>query len=166
MTESDCACPPLREGGGGGLALFCVFLRTAGVGGGVDVFGAGVLFTGEAFGFCASRTKSLMKSILSCISEASTPCSVNWFRKFIHDGSTLSDIKPLSGSYPMCARCLKDPACGADMSDFSILPLFAFFAFFFAAVALALPVHRVSVIHRALSRETHQYYYAFSRLSS
>ena len=50
------------------------------------------------FGFCASLTKFLIKSIFSAISAASTPFSSSWVRKLIQDGSTLSDVKPFSGS--------------------------------------------------------------------
>lgn len=58
-----------------------------------------------------------------------TPEPSKSFRRVVHDGSMLVELKPFSGSKPMCATCTKEPAVGPEIIDLSILPPLADFFF-------------------------------------
>jgi hypothetical protein len=62
--------------------------------------------------------------MFSSIIALSTPEFSRLPRNAVQEGSTPLDVNPDSASYPMCATCLKDPACGPDIMDLSILPPF------------------------------------------
>jgi hypothetical protein len=80
---------------------------------------------------CASRTKSLIKSMLPAMTSGATPALSSWPKRTDHDGSTPLDVKPFSASYPMCATCWNEPAVGPEIMDLSILPDFDTALFFF-----------------------------------
>lgn len=148
LTESDCPCVGRRGGGGTGG-----FFRGAGAGGGGPL---SFFPLPEEVGFdCASRTKPLMKSMFSAMSERSMPCFSSCSMSASHDGSTLSEMNPFSASYPMCETCRNEPCCGPDMRDLSIFPPAAFFVFFLLVPALALPVrmHQTWLNSNILNRQ-------------
>jgi len=62
--------------------------------------------------------------MFSSMIALSTPELSRLPRNAVQEGSTPLDVNPDSASYPMCATCLNDPACGPDIMDLSILPPF------------------------------------------
>jgi hypothetical protein len=80
-VESCCACATLRGAGGGGPLFF------------------GPPFVGAVASlFWASRTKLLIKSMLSLMTASSMPWDLRSPRKAIQEGSTPEDVKPFSAS--------------------------------------------------------------------
>ena len=99
----------------------------------------------------ASRMKSLIKFMSFAITLLSTPCASSELRRACHDGSTLSEVKPFSASYPMCATWRNDPAVGPEIMDLSILPPLA--DFFFEDDAFVLAAREGLLLERTMMRK-------------
>ena len=74
-----------------------------------------------------------MKLISFWIISLLTPLSSSFPRRISQLGSMLVDVKPFSGSYPICATWTK--FVGPEIIDLFILPLLSAFFFFSAASA-------------------------------
>ena len=86
----------------------------------------------------ASRTNDLIYSISRWMIFRLTPLPSRSSNKATNDGSTPSDNHPVSASYPAWAMCLKEPNCGLEIIDLSILSLLS---------ALFIFLTRVVVVH-------------------
>jgi len=130
--------------------MFCLFIGAGEGEGGLtckckSVLGTRLLRwgTGDGWGFVlrsgafwASRTNGLIYSISCWMIFRLMPLPLRSSNKATHDGSTPSDDHPVSASYPTWAMCLKEPNCGLEIIDLSILPLLSALFIFLTRVVV------------------------------